>query len=117
MLIAAVLLVALGCLVAGLVLSLGTLLIGSLVASGLAALLLYRAVLGRLWREARNRRRQDAGARRSTLVAEVWVVPGRPRYHRAGCEQLGDQELQAMPLDQAGAAGLIACSLCRPPSA
>ncbi len=47
-------------------------------------------------------------------LGEVWVVPGRPRYHLQGCMIIGDQEAVALPLEQAVDDGFKPCSLCEP---
>jgi hypothetical protein len=44
--------------------------------------------------------------------AEVWVLAGRPRFHREDCMIVRGQNAQPMPLDQAVAEGLRPCSLC-----
>ena len=46
---------------------------------------------------------------------EVWVVDGRPRYHRKRCEFIYGQDSEAIPLSQAAEDGFIPCSLCQPP--
>lgn len=51
----------------------------------------------------------------SSAPAEVWVVDGRPRYHRADCAFIEDKESVAIPLGQAVEDGFTACSICRPP--
>jgi hypothetical protein len=45
---------------------------------------------------------------------EVWVVDGRPRYHREGCQILDNQDAEVVPLSQADEDGFIPCSLCEP---
>ena len=45
---------------------------------------------------------------------DVWVVDGRPRYHREGCEIIRDQPVEAIPHSQASEDGFIPCSLCEP---
>lgn len=44
----------------------------------------------------------------------VWVVDGRPRFHRSGCETIKDQHAEEIPLDQAAEDGFMACSMCEP---
>jgi hypothetical protein len=48
-------------------------------------------------------------------LAEVWVVPGRPRYHLAGCMIIGEQGAVARSLAGAREEGFRPCSLCDPP--
>lgn len=48
-------------------------------------------------------------------LAEVWVVPGRPRYHQAGCMIIGEQGAVARTLSDARSEGFKPCSLCDPP--
>jgi hypothetical protein len=45
-------------------------------------------------------------------VQEVWVLEGRPRYHRRDCLIIKGQQAQAMSSAQAEAAGFHPCSLC-----
>lgn len=47
-------------------------------------------------------------------LAEVWVVDGRPRYHRSGCAIIEDEPAEAVPRAQAGEDGFVPCSLCQP---
>lgn len=46
--------------------------------------------------------------------AEVWVVDGRPRYHRETCLIIKDQDAEPIPRGQAGEDGFIPCSMCEP---
>src|SRR4051812_8512692 len=45
---------------------------------------------------------------------QVWVVDGRPEYHRAGCTRVSGAEAEAIPSAQAVADGFIPCASCRP---
>lgn len=50
--------------------------------------------------------------------AEVSVVPGRPRYHTAGCRFLaGRPDVQTIALDMAQGEGYTACGVCKPDQA
>lgn len=112
MLVALVLVAALACLCVGLLLSSTPWLAASVVASVLAGLLIYR-------HQAALR---TAGGPQSAQSApgvddrDVWVIDGRPRYHRRACEIIDGQNAQAVPLTQASEDGFIPCSLCQPNS-
>jgi hypothetical protein len=45
---------------------------------------------------------------------DVYVVPGRPRYHVAGCRFLTDRGAEQMTLAAARAEGFQPCGLCHP---
>jgi hypothetical protein len=45
---------------------------------------------------------------------EVWVVDGRPRYHRSECMIIKGQDAEPVPFDQATEDGFMPCSLCEP---
>jgi hypothetical protein len=47
-------------------------------------------------------------------AGDVWVVPGRPRFHQRDCMIIGDQEAVSVPLAQAVDDGFKPCSLCEP---
>ncbi|HEY2042465.1 MAG TPA: hypothetical protein VGH11_07280 [Jatrophihabitans sp.] len=47
----------------------------------------------------------------------VWVIDGRPRYHRWACEFAAEHDVESIPLSQAVADGFTACSLCDPDTA
>jgi hypothetical protein len=51
------------------------------------------------------------------LDAEVLVVDGRPRYHRANCGFLRGRETEPLPVRQAIELGFTPCSRCEPDSA
>jgi ABC-type nickel/cobalt efflux system permease component RcnA len=44
----------------------------------------------------------------------VWVIDGRPRFHRRDCDILVDQDAEAIPFAHAIEDGFVACSLCEP---
>jgi hypothetical protein len=119
------------CLCIGLLLSSTAWLIGSLAASVVAGVLIYRnRSLFAIPRPTPTTRRppgkhsvaaEPAEPVRASAVAtpprpdpEVWVVDGRPRYHREGCQILDNQDAEVVPLSQADEDGFIPCSLCEP---
>ncbi len=127
--IVALLITGLVSLAVGLLLSSTTWLVVSLVASVVAGLLLYRSrepiSVGGTSRSA-DCGRHVGGPDRHLPVAtlleasedvDVWVVDGRPRYHRKGCDIMHDQPAEAIPLSQATEDGFIPCSLCEPDKA
>lgn len=112
------LLLALICIVIGIVAAAAPWFIGSLVASAIAGLLLWY-------------RRNQTGAESSGAASllgvkpsdesagrdQVWVVDGRPTYHAFGCAIIADQPSEQIPLSQAHADGFIPCSVCTPSAA
>jgi hypothetical protein len=46
--------------------------------------------------------------------ADVWVIDGRPPYHRETCLIIKDQDAEPIPRVQAGEDGFIPCSMCEP---
>jgi hypothetical protein len=48
------------------------------------------------------------------LSVEVWVVDGRPRYHRETCLILKGQHAEPIPRAQAQEDGFIPCTNCEP---
>jgi hypothetical protein len=63
------------------------------------------------------RPREEAPAM-AAAVAEVSVVPGRPRYHVESCRFLtGRPDVETVPVDQAKAEGYTACGVCKPDAA
>jgi len=141
--VGALLVTALVCLCAGLLLSSTPWLVASLLGSVLAGLLIYRnrdAVA--ISRPARAAKHPARAAERPAQAAErpvskrakhaadadpvepapslkrpdpdVWVVDGRPRYHRRGCQIIDGQDAEPVPLSQADEDGFISCSLCLP---
>lgn len=134
MLTALLLVAALACLVVGLLLASTAWLILSLAASLLAGSLLFLN-RGRIARTAPYSAPTGAGLRRSTHAAstaargggaplsavasttqraDVWVVDGRPRYHRQDCQSVAAQNAEPIPWTRATGEGFIACSLCEP---
>jgi hypothetical protein len=56
-----------------------------------------------------------AGDPLPAAAAEVFVLPGRPRYHHSGCRFLGSHDdATGMTLGDAEAKGYTPCSTCRP---
>jgi len=51
------------------------------------------------------------------LDSAVFVVDGRPRYHRANCAFLRSRETEALPVRQALELGFTPCGRCEPDSA
>jgi membrane protein implicated in regulation of membrane protease activity len=136
-LVVALLVAGLVCLCAGLLLSSTAWLIASLACSVVAGLLIYRNraefVIARPGRPQRALRTESASSRsvgKHAIEAEdepaasdvasarpdpdVWVVDGRPRYHRERCQIIEEQDAEAIPLSQAAEDGFIPCSLCLP---
>lgn len=106
MALVAALVAALACLGVGLVLASAPWLIGSLAASGLAAAL--------LWAGRTRATAATEAAAPSPAHAQVWIVAGRGRYHRADCEIIADDEAQPVSRAKAASDGLLPCSLCAP---
>ena len=50
----------------------------------------------------------------STRSDGVWVVDGRPRFHRADCLIIADQDAEEIPLAQATEDGFMPCTACSP---
>jgi hypothetical protein len=111
-LVALLLVVALACLCVGLLLSSTPWLVASVAASVVAGLLIRRhqALL------------RTAGGQQAALLVpsaadpDVWVIDGRPRYHRRECEIIDGQDAEPVPLSQASEDGFIPCALCEPNS-
>jgi hypothetical protein len=121
------LVIALVCIIVGVVTAAGPWFIGSLVASALAGFM--------LWHERNRTDRRPAaapgpqpgagappdppagGADRALAADEVWVVDGRPRYHLEGCATIAGQPAEQITLEQAKQDGFIPCSLCAPTTA
>src|SRR4051794_35217491 len=133
MLLTALVIVAAVSVVLGLVLPSVPWLIASLVASVLAAFFLYRS-WGSIKERRTNmaRRKKPAESVASPAPAppppspasppaappvtggpdDVWVVDGRPAYHRSGCPVLAGQHGEPIPLAQALEDGFTACPAC-----
>ncbi|HEY7046136.1 MAG TPA: hypothetical protein VH373_02870 [Jatrophihabitantaceae bacterium] len=135
MLVVALLVAGLVCLCVGLLLSSSAWLIASLACSVVAGLTIYRNreafALARPGRSGVSPQSQStagppAGKHAvdaATAAAEVgpprrdpdvWVVDGRPRYHRERCQIIDEQDAEPIPLSQAAEDGFIRCSLCLP---
>jgi hypothetical protein len=144
MVLIGLLLVALACLVLGLVLASGIWLIASLVASALAGYVLWRKreqIAGQSGVH-KDEAAPKTAPRQTELVtgkaftaqvdptsaqasndgpsaavgtdSEVWVVDGRPQFHRRDCAQISDAEVEPIPFAQASEDGFIECSACTP---
>jgi hypothetical protein len=57
-----------------------------------------------------------AGTEQDEDADAVWVVDGRPRYHRPGCAVLGGVPAERIPRRQARADGFTPCPRCDPES-
>ena len=129
MLLIGLLLVALACLVVGLVLANGAWLIGSLVASAVAGYVLWRE---REQIAAKTGVHGDHSAPKTTskpLVTgtafkpkpaganteqQVWVVDGQPRFHAEKCAAIQPLDAEPVPLAQALEDGFTECTECKP---
>lgn len=133
MLVVALLVAGLVCLCVGLLLSSTAWLIASLACSVVAGLVIYRNreafAIARPGRAKQPARSQPAARRPAGKHAvgvddepteparpdpDVWVVDGRPRYHRERCQIIDEQDAEPIPLSQAAEDGFIPCSLCLP---
>jgi hypothetical protein len=56
----------------------------------------------------------DDAALVSELEVEVVVVDELPRYHRTGCDWLGDREVIPIPVKEARGLGFTPCARCTP---
>jgi hypothetical protein len=54
-----------------------------------------------------------APTRRTARAGQVYVVPGRPRYHLAGCRFLTGRQSEAMSPRQATESGYQPCAVCQ----
>ena len=125
MLIVGLLVVALALLVFGLVAASAPLLIASLVISLAAGFLVFRARAKQSRPPAHSQSEADdtapaEGAKTAatapepvTLDRAVWVIDGRPRYHRQDCEILAGADSEQVLFSEAVEDGFIACSLCQ----
>jgi hypothetical protein len=50
----------------------------------------------------------------ATAERQVWVVDGKPDYHRAECAQLAGEDAEPIPRAQAVEDGFAPCALCAP---
>jgi hypothetical protein len=119
MVLIALLLVALVCLALGLVLASPIWLIASLVASAVAALVLWRVraqLVGPRGRSGPAEQASEPDDDSGTLGAQsmVWVIDGRPRYHLRGCMVVAGDDAEQIPYPQAVADGFVACPSCLP---
>jgi hypothetical protein len=108
-LVALLLVTALACLCIGLLLSSPLWLAASVAASVGAALLIYRHQTA-----LRTAGGQAAQPTAGAGDPDVWVIDGRPRYHRRACEIISGQDAEPISRSHANDDGYIACSLCEP---
>lgn len=119
MVLIVLLLVALVCLALGLVLASATWLIASLVASAVAALVLWRVraqlvAPGKRSGRGEHASEADDGSSRLGAHSMVWVIDGRPRYHLSGCAIVAGDDAEQIPYPQAVSDGFVACASCLP---
>jgi hypothetical protein len=133
MVIAGLLVIALVCLVLGLLMQSSVWLVASLIATAGAGFLLFklRTILAapRPPARATHSDGEDPDGQAAVSVAssslpasapnpaEVWVIDGRPRYHLGSCAIIKGQDAEAIPYAQATGDGFMACSLCEPHAA
>ncbi len=144
MVLVGLLLVALGCLVVGIVLASSAWLVACLLATAGAAYLVWKMRLSRTASTAPRPGAHTAAAHpaavpppadpetspvqsvradgspprvAAALAGQVWVVDGRPLYHRPDCALIKDLSAEAIPVVQATEDGFLRCSLCEPISA
>ena len=108
MILLGLLVVALVCIVIGVVTAAGPWFVASLVTSAVAGFLLWHR---------RNRVGEKSAPAGETDAGQVWVVDGRPRYHASGCAIIAGQPAEQVSLAQAQQDGFIPCSLCAPSAA
>lgn len=131
MVLVGLLLVALVCLVLGLVLASVGWLIASLVVTALAASVMWtkRTELATPAAAlqpapevaddctavpAEHQQRRAAADAGDAADGDVWVVDGRPRYHLSDCLIIKGQGAEPIPYPQATEDGFMPCSLCEP---
>ncbi len=51
------------------------------------------------------------------LIAQVWVIDGRPDYHRKDCSRVSRGAAEEVPRAQAVQDGFSSCDLCHPDAA
>jgi hypothetical protein len=123
----ALLVIALVCIIVGVITAAGPWFIGSLVASALAGIILWQrrshhpgakssGTPPTAGADTPSDATTDASAD-SLATEDVWVVDGRPRYHLSGCATIAGQRAEQIPLAQAKQDGFIPCSLCAPSAA
>jgi hypothetical protein len=108
-LVALVLVAALACLCVGLLLSSTPWLVASVAASVVAGVLIHRHQVA-----LRTAGPSEAAQPAVAADPDVWVIDGRPRYHRRTCEIIDGQGAEPIPRSQADEDGFIPCSLCEP---
>lgn len=113
MILLGLLLVALVCIVVGIVTTTAPWFIASLVASALAAVTLWYQHNKISAAPART----GAPASGTNNGDQVWVVDGRPSYHAYGCAIIAGQPAEDIPLSQAQEDGFIPCAVCTPSAA
>jgi hypothetical protein len=118
MAIVGLLVVALALLVVGLILANPVVLIASLLVSVVAGVVVFRTPRQVAPQATTTDQVAAAAEEVDEAVPEpehdVWVIDGRPRFHRADCEMLASHEREAIPRSQALEDGFLACSLCVP---
>ena len=126
MVLIALLLVALVCLALGLIYASAYWLVGSLAASALAALLLWRvrgqvgtsaALAPAAATEVPTPATAGAAASQDSDPDAVWVIDGRPDFHLRTCARLADGEPEQIPRSQAQEDGFTPCTQCEPAAA
>lgn len=63
-----------------------------------------------------GRQRPPAEPAPAAAADAVWVVDGRPRFHRSDCMIIQGQDTEPIPMAQASEDGFMPCSLCAPPA-
>ena len=113
MVLTVLLIVAAVTVVIGVVLASVPWLIVSLVASVLAGIALVRSWGSLTEKAARARRKKPVPATEPAVErpGEVWVVDGRPRFHRSGCAELTGLPGESIPVAQAVEDGFLPCPL------
>jgi hypothetical protein len=141
MVLLGLLLVALACLVLGLVTAGGIWFVASLVASALAGYLLWRQreQIAARTGEHKDQSAPKTSARPTSLVTgtafsakpnadapaasgtsaasatqDVWVVDGKPQFHTKACGEIAGDAAEAIPFSQAVEDGFTECAACKP---
>lgn len=126
MILFGLLVIALVCIIVGVITAAGPWFIGSLVASALAGIILWQQRSHTGGKSSGTPPTADADTQPDTstdpsaeshATEDVWVVDGRPRYHLSGCATIAGQQAEQIPLAQAEQDGFIPCSLCAPSAA
>ena len=122
MVLIGLLIIALACLALGLIYASAPWLIGSLAASALAAILLWR-VRGQVGTsravapKTTSKPAPPASVADTPVGDSVWVIDGQPDYHRQDCQRLRDGEPEQIARGQAKEDGFTACADCAPDAA